>query len=81
MKAHVTRWGNSLGVRIPKDIAGQAGITEGSRVEIEMAGGQIVITPARPTYKLQDLLAGMTPEAMSEAFDWGPEVGREAVDE
>jgi len=28
-------------------------------------------------YKLEDLLKGMTPEAMRDAFDWGPDRGRE----
>jgi antitoxin component of MazEF toxin-antitoxin module len=35
----------------------------------------------RSDYKLDDLLKGMTPEAMHEAFDWGPERGREIVEE
>jgi antitoxin MazE len=35
----------------------------------------------QPVYKLEDMLKGMTPEAMREAFDWGPDVGREKIDE
>jgi antitoxin MazE len=81
MRVQVARWGNSLGIRIPKDIAKRVGLTEGSRVEIETDKDQIVITPARPHYALADLLIGMTPEAMHEAFDWGPDRGREAIDE
>ena len=69
MQVRVTRWGNSLGVRIPKDIAGRVGLAEGSRVEIEAENDHIVISPARPRYTLEDLLYGMTPEAMHEAFD------------
>jgi antitoxin MazE len=52
----------------------------GSRVEIEARDGHVVISLARPRYALADLLKGMTPEAMHEAFDWGPDVGREIVD-
>jgi antitoxin MazE len=81
MKVQVSRWGNSLGVRIPKDIADRAGLRAGARVEINAEDDRIVIAPARPRYRLEDLLKGMTPEAMREAFDWGPDVGREAVDE
>ena len=81
MKARVTRWGNSLGVRIPKDIAGRIGLSEGSRVEVELEDEHIVISLARPRYTLDELLRDMTPEAMHEAFDWGPDRGREAVDE
>jgi antitoxin MazE len=81
MKANVARWGNSLGVRIPKEIASQAGIVEGARVDIELENGRIVISRPQPRYTLGELLVGMTPEAMHEAFDWGPETGAEAVDE
>jgi antitoxin MazE len=76
----LARWGNSLGVRIPKDVASRAGLSEGARVEIEADGDRIVITPSRRRYVLTDLLRGMTPEAMREAFDWGPDSGREIVD-
>ena len=76
----MARWGNSLGLRIPKDIASCAGLREGSRVDIEAEGDRGIISPARPRYVLADLLKGMTPEAIREAFDWGPDVGREIAE-
>src|SRR5207253_665156 len=79
-KVQVSRWGNSLGLRIPKDIAIRAGLREGSRVDIETEGDRIIIAPARPRYVLAELLKGITPEAMREAFDWGPDKGREIVE-
>ena len=81
MKAVVARWGNSLGVRIPKEIARQVGIREGTRVEIGTVDNQIRILPARPHYRLEELLQGMTPETVRRAFDWGPDRGRESVEE
>jgi len=72
--------GNSLGLRIPKDIARRAGLREGARVDVEAEGDRIIISPARPRYVLADLLKGMTPEAMRQAFDWGPDKGREIVE-
>jgi antitoxin MazE len=80
MQVRVARWGNSLGLRIPKDIAARAGLHEGARVEVEAEGDRIIITPARRRYALADLLKGMTPEAVREAFDWGPDNGREIVE-
>ena len=78
MRIHLTRWGNSLGLRIPKDLAGRFRLTEGGSVDMQAEGNRIVITmPTR--YNLTDMLAGTTPEAMHEAFDWGPDAGREAV--
>ena len=80
MKTTVARWGNSLGVRVPKEVAAEVGLTEGAAVTIVAEGDRIVISPSAPRYRLKDLLVGMTPEAMHEAFDWGPDVGREIVD-
>jgi antitoxin MazE len=79
MQVVLARWGNSLGLRIPKDVASRAGLREGARVDVEADGERIVITPAR-RYVLADLLKGTTPEAMREAFDWGPDRGREIVE-
>ena len=80
MQVQVARWGNSLGLRIPKDIAAQVGLRDGVRVEVEAEGERIVITPVRRRYVLADLLEGVTPQAMREAFDWGPGRGREIVE-
>jgi len=80
MQVQVARWGNSLGLRIPKDIALRAGLREGARVEVEAEGDRIIVSPPRPRYVLADLLKGMTPQAMREAFDWGPDKGREIVE-
>jgi len=80
MQVQLARWGNSLGLRIPKDIAGKVGLAEGTRVEIEAEGDRIVISASQPRYDLAELLVGVTLDAMQDAFDWGPEVGRETGD-
>ena len=64
----LARWGHSLALRIPKDIAQRAGLRDGSRVDITADGDRIIISPARPIYVLADLLKGMTPELMRQAF-------------
>ena len=83
MQITASRWGNSLGVRIPRDIAERVGLSAGDSVDVEAKGGHIIISVRRPRpcYRLADLLVGMTPDAMRDAFDWGPDVGREIVDE
>lgn len=80
MQVQLARWGNSLGLRIPKDIASRFGLNEGGRVDIEAEGDRIVIRVDRPRYDLEDLLTGMSPDDMRDVFDWGPDVGREVVD-
>lgn len=82
MRVRVARWGNSLAVRAPKEIARAAGLTEGASVEMTVEDEAIVIRVprARPRYRLDALLEGMTPQAMAEAFDWGADAGRERAE-
>ena len=44
MRAKVVRIGNSKGIRLPKPLIEQVGLTE--EVELEVRDGAIVITPA-----------------------------------
>lgn len=39
----VGKWGKSLAVRVPLDVASAAGLTDGETVEIEAVDGTIVI--------------------------------------
>jgi antitoxin MazE len=79
LQVQVARWGNSLGVRIPKDIAAAAGLSAGDKVEMLAEDHRIVMSVAKPRYRLDEMLAGMTPAAMRDVFDWGEDVGREHV--
>ncbi len=45
MKAHLVRIGNSRGIRIPKVLIEQAGITD--EVELQVEEGRIIISDAR----------------------------------
>jgi antitoxin MazE len=72
--------GRAVGQQSREQIAQRVGLCEGARVEIEADADRIVITQPRRRYQLAELLQGMTPEAMREAFDWGPDRGREIVE-
>ncbi|HST75898.1 MAG TPA: AbrB/MazE/SpoVT family DNA-binding domain-containing protein [Acetobacteraceae bacterium] len=80
MQVRVSRWGNSVGLRIPKELAEQFGLVDGTQIEMRAERDGLMLSPARPRFRLEDLLEGMTPETMHEAFDWGPDVGRERAD-
>ena len=79
MSAQISRWGNSLGVRIPRQIAESVGLTEGARVEIAADDGRVVITPAVRRYTIEELVSDMTIDNVRKAFDWGRDMGREEV--
>lgn len=79
VQLRITRWGNSLGLRVPRDVAARAGLTEGTRVDIEgFEDGRIVVTPSRRRFTIEELVAGMTPENEHPLEDDGP-VGDELI--
>lgn len=77
MNIKVAKWGNSLGIRIPKPIADESQLAEGDEIEIVAVDGEIVIKPCKPQYTLDSLLEGMGEENLHGEVDWGKPVGRE----
>lgn len=60
MRSQVTKWGNSLAVRIPADYARTVGLREGDSVELKTtATGEITLTPQRQFDKT-DFLARLS---------------------
>ena len=60
MSTTLQKWGNSLGIRVPKAIAEQLDLKSGTEVEFDTAGGVLTIRPKRrrrPRYTLAELLA------------------------
>ena len=81
MHVQLSKWGNSLGLRLPRALARQIGVREGQRVNVIADGARLIIEPVTKSWRLEDVLVGMTPEGMHEAFDWGDDRGREVVDD
>ena len=77
MQTQVAKWGNSLALRIPRAFAREAQLDEGTPVELVVWDGQLIIRPLRGEYRLEDLVAGITPENCHAETGWGPPVGRE----
>ncbi len=81
----VGRWGKNLALRFPNDLATDFGLQEGERVEIAAQDDTIVIRRLTPQLTLDELFAGKSPEAWralyADAYDWGPEFGREIIEE
>ena len=78
MRALVQKWGNSLGLRIPKSFAREAGIENGGAVELTIEDGRLVIAPVTEAeYDLDVLLAKVTPESIHGEVDFGRPVGKE----
>ena len=78
MQTRVQKWGNSLGVRIPRGMAEEVGLGAGTEVSLTAKDGELVLRPSLPSrLKLADLLAAVTPENIHAPVDAGDAVGAE----
>lgn len=84
-QATIGKLGTDLVIRLPSDIVAAARLSDGERVEIEAHDGDIVIRRAAPLFTLEQLFQGRSAEqwraAYAGAFEWGPDLGREAIEE
>ncbi|HYE50445.1 MAG TPA: AbrB/MazE/SpoVT family DNA-binding domain-containing protein [Azospirillaceae bacterium] len=73
MRTEVSKWGNSLAIRLPRPIADELNLKEGTAVEIEASPEGLTVRPVVPRYSLDELLAGITPDNLpDETFDDPP---------
>jgi antitoxin MazE len=87
MKVKVAKWGNSLGVRLPKAALDGAGVGAGSELDLVIERGGFRLKA--PTKTSADLLAEMVAEmkrlggrdAEPETVDWGRDRGEEILPE
>jgi antitoxin component of MazEF toxin-antitoxin module len=60
--AVVRRWGNSLALRIPREIAATLNLTEATEVELSTQDGRLVVEPCHhPELELDDMLKACKP--------------------
>ena len=78
MRTKITKWGNSLAVRVPQPFAEEVGLEDGAEVDLSLAEGKLIVAPlTRRKWSLARLLEGVTKENVHEETDTGPSVGRE----
>ncbi len=79
MQTRIQRWGNSLGLRIPKAFAEGANVAEGSIVDVALEGGDLVIRRVTSRrYDLESLVRAIKPSNLHEPIETGDAVGRES---
>lgn len=79
MLTKIQKWGNSLGLRIPKAFAAEARIEAGSTVDLSVKDGEFVVKPIRRRkYDLRDLLEVINSRNLHCEVETGEPVGREA---
>ena len=72
---HVSKWGSSLAVRIPKAVAEQCEIVEGASVQLEATSDGIIIR--KRTYDLATMVDQITSDNIHDEQDFGVPLGKE----
>ena len=77
METRIQKWGNSLALRIPKPFALEIGLEQNSLVTVFVSEGKLWLEPLKPIYKLEELLAEITPDNLHGEVETGMAVGNE----
>lgn len=57
MRASLARWGNSLAVRVPRELAESLGLREGAALDLTIEDNAIIVR--RKRYDIRELVAAM----------------------
>jgi len=76
MEATVRKWGNSLGIRIPNLLVRELSLKDGSLVDINDRGKEIIIKPVQKN-KLSEMLSNINENNIHKEVETGGPVGKE----
>jgi antitoxin MazE len=78
MQAQVKEWGNSQGIRLPKDVLKSAGIELNETLDVTVSNGVITLVKTFHHKTLEERAAEYNGKLMLDGeYDWGNPVGRE----
>jgi antitoxin MazE len=78
MRTQLSKWGNSLALRIPKPVAEAAKLRDGDTLDLDVEGpGSVRLRKPRRKPTLEELVARITDENRHGETDWGQPVGAE----
>jgi antitoxin MazE len=84
MSTTVQKWGNSLGIRVPKAIAEQLHLEQGSKIELDASNGVLTVRLVRPSrrrskYTFKELWGNYKGPSPYLHLDRDPPVGKELL--
>ena len=86
MNVAISKWGNSIGVRIPAIISETLGLRAGDQVTCELKDGGLFMQKQISTAQMFEQYYGKPFEsitqqdlATAEELDWGEDVGNEVI--
>lgn len=78
MQAQVKEWGNSQGIRLPKELLKSAGIALNEVLDVTVSNGVITLTKSFRHKTLEERAEEFDGKLMLDGkYDWGRPVGRE----
>lgn len=81
----ISKWGNSLGIRLPKAVMDELGLKPGETVNLTVKDGKGVIEPKRQTKITLEWIISETKRLgrknAPETVDWGPDKPDESIDD
>ena len=78
MQAQVKKWGNSQGIRLPKEVLKSAGIAINEMLDITVANDVITLVKPFRHKTLEERAMEFDGKLMLDGeYDWGEPVGRE----
>lgn len=77
MSTVVSKWGNSLAIRIPRQLAENLNLYEGTEVELKLQEDHLSVKAKRKKYTLEELCASVKDGNQHELIDFGKPVGEE----
>jgi antitoxin MazE len=80
MLTKIQKWGNSQGLRLPKNLLADAQISIGDEVDVKVEEGIITVSALRRKrgrHNLKDLVAKIPKNYRTAEVSWGEPVGKE----
>ena len=75
----ISKWGNSQGIRLPKELLKKLHATIGKTVNAEYENGKVIIQPVLipKSYDIHNLVNSIDQSSIEEEIDWGKPEGNE----
>ena len=73
----IQKWGNSLGIKIPKAILSSVNWKEGDSLTFRTENNKIILEPVTKRKNIKELFEGFDGNYETQEIDWGEPVGKE----
>jgi antitoxin MazE len=81
MNTKIQKWGNGVGIRLPKVVFESGQFSLGSVVALNQKGSEIILKVVKQKIpSLKEIMKNISPEKFHSLVDFGLDVGKEIID-